>query len=104
MLYIRVELWRKGNRHNSKLLGEAAIANVGGDLEIGHYLVVLSKFGGFKLRKSDETHEDPETMRVARPLASSTWKRGKVGPFNRQLRGPWDLLYQSLRDVIGYRN
>lgn len=102
MLYIRVELWRRGDRHDSKLLGEATVSNVGGDAETGHYLVRLSKFGGFKLRQTQ--NQDEESVRVCLPLASSIWKQGKVGPFSRTLLGPWDLLYRALRDVAGYRN
>ena len=104
MLYIRIELWRKGNRHNSRLLSEATISNIGGDARTGHYMAVLSKFGGFKRRQTMREGTDEETHRIALPLASSVWKRGRVGPFDRKLRGSWDLLYRALRDVVGYRN
>lgn len=99
MLYIRVELWPRGDRSRSKVLGEAVIANVGGTATVGNYAANLSRRGGFKARK-----EDDGTFRVTLPRSSSIWKQTTVEGFKRRRFGPWDLLYRVLKSVVGDRN
>jgi hypothetical protein len=48
MLYLRIELWPKGQRDKSRLLHEAVIANDGtGNANRGNYKAHLSRKGGF---------------------------------------------------------
>lgn len=75
MIYIRIELWPKGQRAGARCLGEATICNVGGNEKFADYEVKLAKFGGFSLRKGE--FRDPEGARVGRPLASSVWKKAE---------------------------
>jgi hypothetical protein len=101
MLYIRIEIWPFGNRDKARVLGEATIANVGGDNNMANYEALISKFGGFKVKKNCAY---PERDRVAFPLASSTWKKTEIENFPRLKKGPWDLLYLVLYSVVGKRN
>lgn len=98
MIYIRIELWPKGQRVGAQCLGEATICNTGeGNEKFADYEVKLAKFGGFSLRKGN--FYDPEGARVARPLASSVWKKGRVKNFTRRL-GPWPLLYRAIAACV----
>jgi hypothetical protein len=97
MIYIRVEMWPKGQRGTSRCLGEATICNVGGDEQFADYDVKISKFGGFTSRKGE--FNDPEGARAGRPLASSVWKKGRVKNFTRRL-GPWPLLYRAIAACV----
>jgi hypothetical protein len=97
MLYIRIELWPRGQRDQARVLGEATIANVGGGEKMAHYDAKIAKFGGFTLRQGD--FYDPEGARVCRPLAASVWKTGKVMNFARK-RGPWVLLLKALQACL----
>ena len=101
MVYVRIELWPQGNRLTSRVLGEATIANIGGDMRIANYLVKLSKFGGFLSRKGE--FNDPEGARVGRPLAASVWRQGEVKDFPRE-RGPWVLLQWALKACAGAKS
>jgi len=66
-----------------KHLGTACIINDGtGSAEVGNYDVKLSKWG--------------------RP--NQTWKKGRVEDFDRVQRGPWDLFYLALKNIVGNRN
>lgn len=87
MIYIRVELWPKGDRSRPRSLGEAVIENVGGDEKVGNYRCSISKPGGF----SDPTE----------PKASECWKRVAVEGFARRSSlGGWDLLLLSLATAL----
>jgi hypothetical protein len=88
MIYIRVEMWPGGFKKRARLLGEATIANVGGERSQCDYEV--------KLLKSPE---------YARPgNVGSVWKGGIVRHFPRQRLGPWDLLLRALLATVAYRN
>jgi hypothetical protein len=64
-------------------MGTAIISNDGeGTLKHGNYEATFSKWG------------DP----------NSTWMTGKVNRFDRNRRGPWDLLYLALHSAVGKRN
>jgi len=83
MLRITVELLPLGDESRARHLGTATIVNDGaGAKDIGNYIVRLSKWG--------------------RP--NDAWKTGTVKGFRRLSRGPWDLLYLALRDIVGERN
>ncbi len=87
MIYVRVELWPKGDRSRPRPLGEAVIENVGGDEKLGSYRVSLSKPGGFK---------DPTA-----PSAAECWKQGSVEGFPRKSDlGAWDLMLLMLAKVL----
>lgn len=105
MLYIRIELWPRGDRSKAKVLGEATIANVGGSEQRGSYKARLSKANGFRCRAMrPNTSRDLEVARVTGPLEGSVWKETAVRDFPRKRLGPWDLLYRVLQAAIGFRN
>jgi hypothetical protein len=49
-------------------------------------------WGSYKVRLSKWT--SPEAV----------WRRGKVRGFRRKTRGPYDLLFLALLDIVGKRN
>lgn len=86
MIRVTVELLPHGKLENSRILGIAEISNnlsesLESNGQFGSYDVTLSKFGG-----------------------TGVWKKGTAQGFNRRTRGPWDLLYIALRNIVGYRN
>lgn len=104
MMYLRVEMWPKGDRSKAYLLGEATIENVGGTATQANYDVRFSKRSGFSLKKADQAEPRAELLRVLRPLASSVWKSTRIEGFPRVARGVWDLLYRALVNTVGTRN
>lgn len=58
------------------------IANIGGTVARGNYVVRLSIKG------------QPERI----------WKQGRVINFPRRKLGAYDLLYRALKDTVGERN
>lgn len=82
MIVIRVELWPFGDKTKARHLGTALIANDGGDRRTGHYWVKLFSRGKRK----------------------RLWKEGVVADFPRLRLTAWDLLYRSLRNILGSRN
>lgn len=102
MIYIRVEMWPKGDRKRARLFAEATVENKGGTKTKANYLARVSKRGGFKPPKGD--YQDPELMRVCRPAAFSVWKEAAVEAFPRAKRGIWDLFHRTLRACVGDRN
>ncbi len=87
MIYIRVELWPKGDRKRSRLLGEGVIENVGGDDKVGDYRMSIAKPAGF---------QDP-----TQPRARECWKQDELSGFARQSKlGAWDLLLLMLAKLL----
>lgn len=84
MIYVRIELWPKGDMTNARVIGEGTIANVGGSGSYGAYDV--------KLMKSPEYAKNP-----------GVWKAGHFEGFPRLRLGPWDLLFRALRATVGTR-
>lgn len=83
MIRITVELLPGGDASRARHLGTATIANdATGDARTGNYVFTLSKWGRPKV----------------------VWKRGAVRGFPRLARGPWDLLYLCLAEVVAVRN
>ena len=83
MIRVTIELLPHGIESKKCHLGTMTIANDGsGDIENGNYHVALSKWG--------------------RP--NESWKQGIVKNFPRRRLGPYDLIYQALRNIIGNRN
>ncbi len=70
MIYVRIELWPRGDRARARLLTEAVIANVGGAGGHANYDVRLS-------------HEDRGFADPARPTAEETACRGHLARFPR---------------------
>lgn len=88
MIKITVEMWPKGNEQGKYLLGEAIIRNVGsGSAASGDYEAVLMK-----------------SAYLSRSSSTGVWKRTFVTAFPRQRLGPWDLIYQALRQMVSGRN
>lgn len=85
MVYVRVELWPKGNKEHAQLLGEGYITNIAGTNECANYDVTLMK--------SPKYAKHP-----------GVWKNGVVTRFPRLRLGPWDLLFRALRATVGARN
>jgi hypothetical protein len=100
MIYIRIELWPKGNRMKTRILGEATICNTGGTKTKGDYKAVFSKIGGFRAFSDDPGRMDAEVKRVYYPSVNSIWKESGVKGFPRQILGAWDLLYLALETII----
>lgn len=102
MIYIRVEMWPKGDRRRAYLLSEATIENTGGKKTVASYLARISKRSGFK--PPEGSYQDPELVRVCQPRRSSIWKETTVEAFPKGSRGVWDLLYRALCSCVGSRN
>ena len=86
MIYIRMELWPRGNRDAAEVLGEGLIVNDGtGTRTRGNYNVVLSKRGGFgrasNLRRAD---------------VANVFRRVRVEGFARTQLVAWRLLHLAL--------
>ena len=83
MIRVTVELV-SARTGKTRILGIGEIANDGtGTVEVGHYNVALSKWA---------------------PKQNEIWKKGCVEGFDREKRGPWDLLYLALHSCVGSRN
>lgn len=102
MMYLRIEMWPKGDRKRAYTLAEATLENTGGSKTIAGYLARISKRGGFKLVKG--SYQDPEIVRVCSPASHSVWKEATVEEFPRARLGVWDLLHRVLFKVVGERN
>ena len=85
MIFVRIELWPKGDPRNARLLGEATITNVGGTEESGDYRYLLAGALGFR--------------NALEPLATETKVAGELGAFPRLRAGAWDLLCFVLADA-----
>jgi hypothetical protein len=85
MLHIIIELWPAGDSSKARPLGEIKIANVGGTREVGNYRV--------ELMKSPEYASKP-----------GIWRKGFIKGFRRLDLGPYDLLYQALKALVGARS
>ena len=88
MIYVRIEMWPKGDMSCARLLGEAKLCNEGGTNQVADYSVVLLK--------------SPEYARAGN--VGKAWKRGEVKGFKRLKLGHWDLLFRALAATVGYRN
>ncbi len=98
MIYVRIEMWPKGDRARARILGEATICNDGtGTKDVGNYYGALSKIGGFRLRQGE--FQDPEYTRITEPLTASIWRRFTVDSFRRLKLGSWDLIAAAVADA-----
>jgi hypothetical protein len=92
MLRCTIEILPHGDESRKRMIGCVEIANVGGNLQVGNYAVVLKKTppfpGALKAawRKGlvQAGHEDEEII------------TGAVEGHHRTRRGSYDLLYRAL--------
>lgn len=91
MIYVRVEMWPKGSRERSYLLGEALVENKSGGGSKADYRVLLSKKGGFA--------SGDRAMGLMR--VGNVWKEVLVPSFPRAYLGFWYLLSVALLSVCG---
>lgn len=87
MVFVRVELWPKGNREEALVLGEATIANTGGTKQRGNYRVFLSR--------RHKAFEDP-----LRPKLAEVWRTFELKDFPRLSLTAWDLLSRALKGAL----
>jgi hypothetical protein len=85
MLVCKIEMWPGGSEARAREIGRVLISHVGGDLNYGHYKVVMPK--------------SPEYAKSA-----GIWKQGEVRNFPRRRLGPHDLLLRALAACIGLRS
>lgn len=94
MIYIKIEMWPKGDNKRARILQEGIIHNHGGDATTGDYGFVFSKVGGFKTAV--------ENMR--RGMVKNVLRRGSITDFPRKRLYAHDLLFRALRAAFGERN
>lgn len=85
MVYIRIELWPKGDGFKKRTLGEIFITNDGtapAKSPRGNYSYRVMKAGG----------------------SPHVYREGAVRDFPRKRLGAYDLLFRVLEDVFGLRN
>ena len=91
MIYIRIELWPRGDRSRKRLLHEAVIANDGtGDMSTADYHASLSKRGGFKC----------DDDRLARFDLKNVLRTAEVTGFKRKQESAWLLIKRVLGDAF----
>lgn len=88
MIRVTVELVSAIDPIRNRVLGVAEIVNDGVRIretggKRGSYIVRLSQWA---------------------PSLTRTWRKGRIGDFDRRQRGPWDLLFLALRTTVGARN
>ena len=95
MIRITVELVSAISEDRSRVLGVAEIA-----LDPGQATETKGKKGSYHVKLSKWF-----------PQLDKTWKKGSfeydsgvVENFDRLKRGPWDLLYIALKNIVGSRN
>ena len=91
MIVVKIEVWPMGDESKKYDMGVATISLQKVEDGYGTYEVRLGKFGSNELNKK----KNPRL---------GTWKKATVGVHDRKKRGPWDLLYRSLRILVGKRN
>ena len=93
MIRTTIDLVPGGDETRIRTIGLVEIANVGGDLIRGDYLVVLKKTPPFKgaLRSAWRQGRLPAAPDDEEILS------GEVLGHHRQQRGSYDLLYRALR-------
>lgn len=95
MIYIRIEMWPKGDNARARILQEGIIHNTGGDdATTGNYSFIFSRVGGFKTAV--------ENMR--RVAVKNILCDGLITDFPRKRLYAHDLLFRALRTAFGSRN
>jgi hypothetical protein len=83
MVVVKVQMWPRGNEAEAYSLGTLTIA-----LDPGTSTPTLRDY----------------TWRITRFKDKGTWKSGRIEGHTPKTRGPWDLFFRILRDVVGHRN
>lgn len=83
MVVIQVQMWPRGSKAEAYSLGTLTIA-----LDPVTSTPTLRNY----------------TWRITRLRDKGTWKSGRIEGHTPKTRGPWDLLYRILRNVVGHRN
>jgi len=102
MLYVKIELWPKGDRKRATTLHEGVIYNdATGTEQRGNYVGRFSKRGGFKHADGREgAFRDGgrhEIERVGSHTANhSILRQGELSGFPRKRFGGWHLLLMTL--------
>lgn len=87
MLYVKIELWPRGDASKAKTLGEALIANTGkGTWTSGSYNALVSKKGGFKSKQIDMQRMQPKHV----------LREASIDDFPRKRLNAWHLLARVL--------
>lgn len=86
MIYVRLEMWPRGDRSRARLLHEGLIANVGGTETEGDYHALLSKGGGFK----------GDVEGLPRMEAKGVLRECRAVGFKRKRDSAWKLLARVL--------
>ncbi len=94
MIYVKIELWPRGDNCRPRLLHEALIWNSGGTASRGLYEFRVSKQGGFRSQPCD----------LRRGFAKNVLRGGKVSDFPRKRLYAVDLLLRALAMCLGGRN
>jgi len=90
MIYIKIELWPRGNKDRARLLQEMTIANDGtGDSASSNYVGVLSHSTTYKGSGLEEPNDPPP---------HAVFKRSRVTNFSRRL-SPTRLLARMLANM-----
>lgn len=89
MIYIRLEMWPKGDRTRRYLLGEATVTNIGGGPTRGDYELKVSKKPGF---------HDP-----CQPRDSELFAQNGIVNFPRKRLNAFDLLGMLLASALHTR-
>ena len=99
MIRCIIELVPHGVEEKKRTIGLVEIANIGGDAELGNYVVTLKKSAPWRGALKDVWRQGEFLGGAAIKVES-----GKFEGFDRQYRGPYDLLYRALKAVVGERN
>lgn len=83
MLHIQVQMWPKGDKTKAYSMGTLTVA--------------------LDPDTSTLTKRD-YTWRITRFQDKGTWKSGRIEGHTPKTRGPWDLIFRILRNVVGHRN
>ena len=98
MIRITVSLVSAIDPSRDRLLGIAEIANEGA-------LDPSGRFCRYDVRLSKWAPREAQTWKRSPLILSGTETlEGMVDRFDREQRGPWDLLYLALKAVVGRRN
>lgn len=84
MLVIQLQMWPRGDKSKAYSMGTLTIALDPSTLPT-------------------DTKRS-YTWRITRFKDKGTWKSGRIEGHTPKTRGPWDLIFRILRDVVGYRN
>lgn len=96
MIKITVELISAVDPSRNTILGIGTIVNTGGNAAFGNYKATLGKMAP---KESEAWRAGTLTFGDATDVME-----GDVESFDRQRRGCWDLIYLTLKGLVGARN